>query len=55
MGAARSAPKVNGWCTDGLHLWCPNKSGRYGRFPCTCPCHQGRVVRTSGTPKGARR
>jgi hypothetical protein len=33
--------KVNGWCTDGLHLWCPAKAGRYGRQPCACGCHSG--------------
>lgn len=38
------AGKVNAWCGKGMHLWCPNKAGRYGREICVCGCHAGRVA-----------
>jgi hypothetical protein len=55
------APAVNGYCRDGLHLWCSHKAGRYGRQPCACECHAiwkpktETTTTTTTTSKGTRK
>jgi hypothetical protein len=38
-----SSGRVSARCREDMHLWCPLKAGRYGKYPCSCPCHEGQV------------
>jgi hypothetical protein len=36
---AELVARVSRRCRDGLHLWCGALAGRFGQWPCSCPCH----------------
>jgi hypothetical protein len=48
--AAAAVPDgpVSPRCREGLHLWCPLKAGRFGKYPCGCECHSGHMDKVKG-------